>query len=293
MKRNRLKITPYLLIAPAIILMLGIVAYPILTSLRISLYDYILFKPKDIKFIGLTNYFTVLKDPVFWKAFKNTVMWVVFGVIFQLIFGLILALLLDQKFKGRGLVRAIVLIPWVTPGVLIGLMWSWMYDGNYGIINDILSKLHIISNYIPWLAKSNTALWAVIVTIIWQGIPFFGIMLLAGLQGIPRELYEAASVDGATNWQVFWNITLPMLKPTILVSSLLRIIWVANSVDVIFTMTGGGPGYSTMTLSVYTYMKAQKSMNFGYATTLAIYLTVFLSSVAYLYFKNLRLKEAS
>ncbi|WP_422446405.1 carbohydrate ABC transporter permease [Thermoanaerobacterium sp. DL9XJH110] len=291
MKNFWSKSTPYLLVAPAFILMLAIVAYPIGNSVYISLLDYVLFKPKAVKLVGLANYMSVLKDPVFWQALINTVIWVGLGVFFQFFFGLILALKLNRQFKARGFIRTIILIPWVTPGILIGLMWRWMYDGNYGVINDILARLHVIKDFVPWLANSSTSLFAVIVTIIWQGIPFFAIMLLAGLQAIPGELYEAAEVDGASSWQTFWHITLPMLKPTILISTLLRIIWVANSVDVIYIMTGGGPGYSSLTLSVYTYMKAQKAMDFGYAATLAIYLTLILSSVAYLYIKNMNLKE--
>lgn len=291
MKNFWSKSAPYLLIAPAILLMMLIIAYPIANSVRMSFLKYILFKPKDVEFIGLANYFNVLKDPVFRQSLANTVLWIAGGVFFQFFFGLILALLLNRSFNGRGFIRSIILIPWVTPGVLIGLMWKWMYDGNYGVINDILARLHIIQNYIPWLAKSQTSLLAVIITIVWQGIPFFAIMLLAGLQAIPEELYEAGKVDGATGWQTFWQITLPMLKPTILVSTLLRVIWVANSVDVIYIMTGGGPGYSSLTLSVYTYMKAQKAMDFGYASTLAIYLTLMLSTVAYFYLRNLNLKE--
>ena len=291
MRKHWSKVMPYLLVAPAFILMLLIVGYPILNSIYMSFLSYTLFKPKDIKFVGLANYIKVLRDPIFKESLINTALWVGFGVFFQFLFGLILALLLNRDFKGRGIVRSVILIPWVTPGVLIGLMWSWMYDGNYGVINDILSKLHIIDNYIPWLASSDTSMLSVIVTIIWQGIPFFAIMLLAGLQAIPQELYEAAHVDGAGSWHAFWNITMPMLKPTILVSSLLRIIWVANSVDVIYIMTGGGPGYSTHTLSVYTYIKAQKALDFGYSATLAIYLTIMLSSAAFIYFKNLNLKE--
>ena len=145
----------------------------------------------------------------------------------------------NKKFRGRGVVRAVSLIPWVTPGILIGLMWRWMYDGNYGVLNDILQKLHIINKSIPFLAQANTAFPAVVVTIIWQGIPFFALMILAGLQGIPGELYEAADMDGATGFQKLFKITIPSIKNTIFITGLLRIIWVANSVDVIFNMTEG------------------------------------------------------
>ncbi len=290
MKSKRLY--PYYLVAPAVIFMLVIVAYPILNSFYMSFMDYKLFKISDIHFVGLDNYIAVLQDPVFRQSLWNTLWWVGLGVFFQFFFGLILALLLNEKFRGRGIVRSLILVPWVTPGILIGLMWTWMYDGNYGVINDVLVKLHVLDQYVPWLAQSDTALLSVIVTIVWQGIPFFAIMLLAGLQTIPRELYEAAEVDGASPWKSFWMITLPMLTPTIFVTTLLRIIWVANSVDVIFAMTGGGPGYSTLTLSVYTFVKARTALDFGYASTMSIYLTLILSVVLLIYLYELQKREA-
>lgn len=284
MKRD--KYLPYLLITPAVVLMLLVVVYPILNSLQMSFYDYKLFNLKNTSFIGLTNYINVFKDEIFIQSLINTLIWVGFGVFFQFLFGLILALLLNKKFRGRAFVRSIILIPWVTPGVLIALMWKWIYDGNYGVINDILFRLKIIDDFVPWLAQSSTALPAMIVTIVWQGIPFFALMILAGLQAIPGELYEAANVDGATPWQCFWKITLPTLKPTIFVTTLLRIIWLANSVDVIYTMTGGGPGYSSTTLSVYTFAKARSALDFGYASTLSIYLTILLLAVIFVYLKK-------
>ena len=167
----------------------------------------------------------------------------------------------------------------VVPGILIGLMWRWMYDGNYGVLNDILQKLHILNKSIPFLAQTNTAFPAVVVTIIWQGIPFFALMILAGLQGIPGELYEAADMDGATGFQKLFKITIPSIKNTIFITGLLRIIWVANSVDVIFNMTEGGPAYATQTLSVYVFNKAQ-ALNLGYSSAMAILLALVLCLVA-------------
>jgi multiple sugar transport system permease protein len=291
MKSN--KLAPYLLISPAVILMLLIVGYPIGKSIYMSFFNYVLYRPKDMNFAGISNYINVLKDPIFRQSLVNLLIWVTLAVLFQFLFGLILALILNKEFRGRGLVRSMILIPWVTPGILIGLMWKWMYDGNYGVINDILLKLHIIKHYIPWLAQPSTSLFSIIVTIVWQGIPFFAIMILAGLQTIPGEYYEAAESDGANRLQAFWHVTLPMLKHTILVTTLLRIIWVANSVDVIYSMTGGGPGYSSLTLSVYTFVKARGSLDFGYASTLSIYLTAILSIVLIIYVRNLSKQEGS
>lgn len=272
-------IYPYLLVAPALIIILCVVFIPVVNAIGMSFQSYDLRRPKDIAFIGLANYIAAFQDELFWRALIKTILWVVFGVGFQFLFGFILALLLNKKFRGRGVVRAVSLIPWVTPGVLIGLMWRWMYDGNYGVLNDILQKLHITTENIPFLAQPGSAFPSVILTIIWQGIPFFALMILAGLQGIPAELYEAADMDGATGLQKLFKITIPSIKNTIFTTTLLRIIWVANSVDVIFNMTEGGPAYSTQTLSVYVFNKAN-ALDLGYSSAMAILLALILCVVA-------------
>lgn len=279
MKKQKFNIYPYLLVAPAMLIIMCVVFIPVVNAIGMSFQSYDLRRPKDIAFIGLTNYIEVFQDPLFWSSLWKTILWVVFGVGLQFVFGFILALLLNKSFKGRGIVRAVSLIPWVTPGVLIGLMWRWMYDGNYGVLNDILKKLHLITDNIPFLSQLDTAFPAVIVTIVWQGIPFFALMILAGLQGIPGELYEAADIDGATGLQKLFKITIPSIKNTILITALLRVIWVANSVDVIFNMTEGGPAYSTQTLSVYIFNKAN-TLDMGYASAMAILLALVLCTVA-------------
>lgn len=285
-KNNKINIWPYLLITPALLVVLAMVFFPAVNAIMMSFQSYDLRRPGSIAFIGLKNYISVFKDELFWSSLFRTFAWVIFGVGFQFFFGFILALLLNKKFKGRGLVRSVSLIPWVTPGVLIGLMWRWLYDGSYGVINDLLMKVHLIENPIPFLAQQNTAFPSVVVTIIWQGIPFFALMILAGLQGIPGELYEAADIDGASASQKLFRITIPSIKNTIFVTTLLRIIWVANSVDVIFNMTGGGPAYSSQTLSVYVFNKAN-SLNLGYSSTMSILLTLILLLVAIPYLKNM------
>ncbi len=279
MKKQKFNIYPYLLVAPAMLIIMCVVFIPVVNAIGMSFQSYDLRRPKDIAFIGLANYIEIFHDSLFWSSLWKTILWVVFGVGLQFVFGFILALLLNKSFKGRGIVRAVSLIPWVTPGVLIGLMWRWMYDGNYGVLNDILQKLHLITDNIPFLSQLNTAFPSVVVTIIWQGIPFFALMILAGLQGIPGELYEAADIDGATGFQKLFKITIPSIKNTIMITALLRVIWVANSVDVIFNMTEGGPAYSTQTLSVYIFNKAN-TLDMGYASAMAILLALVLCTVA-------------
>ena len=283
------KLWPYLLTAPALIIVWSVVFVPVVQAILMSLQKYDLRYPKEIAYIGLANYQRVLTDGQFWSSCFKTLQWVVFGVGFQFVFGFMLAMLLNRKFMGRGIIRSVSLVPWVTPGVLIGLMWKWIYDGNYGVLNDILLKLGLIDQRITFLASTATALPSVIMTIVWQGIPFFGIMLLAGLQGIPSELYEAADIDGANPAQKLFRITVPSLKSTIFITTLLRIIWVTNSVDVIANMTGGGPAYATQTMSILIFNTAN-TMNFGVASTMAIVMTLMLSVVAIPYlhsiFKN-------
>ncbi|MBC8586612.1 carbohydrate ABC transporter permease [Youxingia wuxianensis] len=291
MGKKKSGIWPYLLIAPALIIVVAVVFIPVINAVSMSFQSYDLRRPNAIEFIGLKNYMEVFADELFWKSLSKTVLWVVFGVGFQFIFGFMLALILNKKFRGRGIVRSVSLIPWVTPGVLIGLMWKWIYDGNYGVLNDILMRLHMIEEPVTFLANTTTAFPSVILTIIWQGIPFFAIMILAGLQGIPQELYEAADIDGATGIQKLFRITIPSLKNTLFVTTLLRIIWVTNSVDVILNMTGGGPAYATQTLSVYIFNKAN-SMNLGYSSAMAIIMTLCLGFVAVPYLKSMFAKEA-
>lgn len=279
MTQKKRSIYPYLLVAPALLIIMCVVFIPVINAIGMSFQNYDLRRPKEIHFIGLQNYIEIFQDSLFWGALGRTVLWVVFGVGLQFLFGFMLAVLLNKRFAGRGMVRAVSLIPWVTPGVLIGLMWRWMYDGNMGVINDILMKLGLISENIPFLSQTDTAFPAVVVTIIWQGIPFFALMILAGLQGISPELYEAAEMDGANGIQKLFRITIPSIKNTLYITTLLRIIWVANSVDVIFNMTQGGPAYSSQTLSVYIYNKAN-ALDLGYASAMAIILALLLACVA-------------
>lgn len=279
------KFAPYALVAPAVIIVLLVVFVPVINAFLMSFQNYDLRRPKEIGFIGLGNYIKMVKEPLFWSALMRTVLWVVFGVGLQFIFGFCLALLLNQYFVGRGFVRSVSMIPWVTPGVLIGLMWRWIFDGNFGVLNDLLMKLHIIDDKVAFLAQTTTAFPSVIVTIIWQGIPFFALMILAGLQQVPQELYEAAEMDGAGKISQLFNVTIPTIRNTLSVTLLLRVIWVANSVDVIFNMTEGGPAYSTQTLSVYIYNRGN-TLDLGFASTMAITLAILLSLVAIPYIRS-------
>lgn len=277
---------PYVLLSPAVIATLGLVFFPMLQAIATSLYQNILWKPRGVKFIGLDNYIAIAQDPVAWSSLGRTVLWIGLTVPMQLALGLATALLLNQTFKWRGLARSLILIPWALPSVIIGLMWSWIYHPQVGLLNDLMLRVGIVNTAWPWLASPDTALYSIIVALTWQGFPFFAIMILAGLQTIPANLYEAAAIDGATAWQQFVEITLPGLKGVLVTAVMLRLIWVANSIDVIYVMTGGGPGYASQTLPLYAFKRTYSSMDFGYGTALAVTFSVLLLGLIIVYLRR-------
>jgi multiple sugar transport system permease protein len=277
------RLMPYALLAPAVLVTLFIVFFPMAQAVVTSLYDLILWKPNASRFVGFGNYIKLFADPVFWTSLGNTAIWIGLTVPLQMGLGLLTALLLNREFPWRGLARALIIIPWALPSVVIALMWRWIYDPNTGVLNDILLYLSIVRTAVPWLADPDLALYAIIATLTWQGFPFFAVMILAGLQGIPRSQYEAAALDGATPWRQFLHITLPGIAPILATAGLLRVIWVANSMDVIFVMTGGGPGYATHTLPLYAFVRARQNLDFGYGTAIAVTFTVLLGAVVAVY----------
>jgi multiple sugar transport system permease protein len=282
----RRQLLPFWFLAPALLIELAIIVYPVLQTFWMSLHDFVLFRPNDVPFIGLGNFIRAFTDPVFWTAAWNSVIWIVCVVGLQFVLGLATALLLNQSFWWRGLARALVVIPWALPSVITALMWTWMYDYDLGIINDVLTRLGIIEAPIAWLARADTTLAAVILALVWQGFPFFAVMILAGLQTVPGELIEAAEIDGANAFQRLTKVILPSIAEVIATALLLRTIWVANSLDVILVMTGGGPGYTTYTVPLYAFLKAYTSMEFGYAAALALIMTAALLLVIYAYVRR-------
>ncbi len=281
--RHSFQVLPYVMVAPSVVVTLAIVFVPMLQAIWMSLHEYVLFRPKAIQWIGIQHFLKILDDEVFWISLQHTVVWISLTVPAQLLLGLLTALLLNQHFFWRPLARALVIIPWALPSVVISLMWVWIYDANFGILNEFLLRLKLISYSIPWLADPDTALYAIILTLTWQGFPFFAVMILAGLQAIPKTYYEAAAIDGASVIQQFFYITIPGIAGVIFTSVLLRIIWVANSLDVIFVMTGGGPGYATHTLPLYAFVEARTSLDYGYGSALAVTFSLLLTILVVLY----------
>ena len=285
-QKSHTGVLPYVLLSPAVLATMVVVFYPMVRAIVTSLYNNILWKPRAVRFIGLDNYIAIWHDPVFWSSLGRTAIWIGLTVPLQLLLGLVTALLLNQTFRWRGLARSLILIPWALPSVVIGLMWSWIYNPQVGLLNDLLLRLGLLQTAMPWLANPSTSLYAIIVALVWQGFPFFAIMILAGLQTIPHSLYEAADIDGASDRQQFWHITLPALKSVLVTAVMLRIIWVANSIDVIYVMTGGGPGYATHTLPLYALKRTYGSMDFGYGSALAVTFSLLLLAAIYAYMRR-------
>ena len=270
--RARMLLVGYAYLVPAAVCLLATVVVPIGLAIKMSLYNDVLYKPQDYRFIGLGNYIRLAQDPVFWLTLWNSVVWVFGSVVLQFIVGFAAALLLHQSFPGRALLRTLTLLPWIIPGVVVGLIWEWLYQPNYGLINDILLKAGWMHNPVAWLSSLDLAMPAVVFTNVWRGIHFFAIMLLAGLQAVPEELYEAARIDGAGVFARFWHVTLPLLRPIIVVATATRIIWTFNYADLIFVMTNGGPANATQITSSYTLMQAYSNLDFGYAGALSVVL---------------------
>ncbi len=291
--RMRALLAGYTYLLPAAICLGGTVVFPILKAMHMSLYHHVLIKPREYAFIGLGNYGRLLKDEVFWLSLWNSVVWVFGSVSLQFLGGFAAALLLHQTFRGRAFVRTVTLLPWVIPGVVVALVWEWLYQPNYGVINDLLVRLGWLSERVAWLSDPALAMVAVVVTNVWRGIPFFAIMLLAGLQAIPDDLYEAARVDGASVAQRFHRITLPLLRPIIVVATATRIIWTFNYADLIFVMTGGGPANATQITSTYTLLQAYSNLDFGYAATLSVVLLAIMLAFTVVYLKVTRGVESA
>src|SRR5262249_84520 len=286
--RVRKLLVGYSYLVPAALCMLATVVVPIVLAIKMSLYNDILYKPQDYQFIGLGNYVRLVQDPVFWLTLWNSVVWVFGSVVLQFLAGFAAALLLHQAFRGRALVRPLSLLPWIIPGVVVGLIWEWLYQPTYAVINDLLIRGGLMQERVAWLSSPDLAMGAVVFTNVWRGIPFFAIMLLAGLQAIPDELYEAAQVDGAGVIGRFWHITIPLLRPIIVVATATRIIWTFNYADLIFVMTGGGPANATHITSTYTLMQAYANLDFGYAGALSVVLLLVMLAFTAAYLRITR-----
>jgi multiple sugar transport system permease protein len=267
---------PYLYTAPVLILIIAVLLVPLSVGLSYAFRDIQLLDPLSGGFVGFDHFRELKADPSFRAALLHTLIWTGVSVTLQFIFGLILALLLNREFPGRQLVQGLVFVPWAVPTFLVGLDWAWLFNPVVGPLPGWMFALKITHDTNNLLADPGTALVGPIVAAIWWGIPFFAITSLAALQSIPKDLYEAASIDGAGAFKQFRSITLPLLAPTIAITILLRTVWVANFADLIVVMTNGGPADATQTVASYIFTVAFRRLDFGYASSVAAVLLALL-----------------
>ena len=285
--QTRMRLVPLGYVAPAVALFALLMLYPMATVLRYSFQDRAIIR-KDTVYIGLDNYRETFADPVFWQALGHTLYFTVMSVVFHLLIGLAFALMLNSErinLTIRSILRVLYILPWLFTAVVIAIIWRLLLDPQ-GVINGLLMSLHIVDYKIEWFSSSRTALHAMTFVNIWAGYPLYMVSLLAGLQSIPRDLYEAAWIDGANPWQRFRYVTFPQLTPIIISIALLDFIWTMQVFALVWATTGGGPIYTTEMLSTYTYKLAFSQYQFSLASASAVCILILSMSVTYFYIKH-------
>jgi multiple sugar transport system permease protein len=277
----------WLLNTPALLAIFVLAAFPIVYSAWISLHKYSLKRPRAFESVGLSNYADILHSPEFWAALWITIQFTVLVVTLVAAFGIFIAILLNQEFPGRALVRTLVLLPWAIPPVVNGLMWQWIYDAKMGALNGLLVSIGLLDEYRGWLSSPTSALLALVFADVWNMLPLAVILLLAALQRIPADLYEAARMDGAGRLQLFRYVTLPWLSQTLLVVLILQTMSAIRAFDAIYVLTAGGPGTATTTLTWKTYLTTFDSLDFGHGNAYAWLVSLITLGLALAYFRVL------
>ena len=273
----------WIMMAPAIMMLLIIAVYPVLRTFWLILHEMVLTDPgSGYPFIGLENYMEILKDERALDSILFTLKFTVATVVLELIIGFAAALVMNKAFKGRGIVRAAILIPWAIPTSVSAMMWKFIYNDQYGLFNDVLYRLGIIDSYQAWLSTADGSFMALVITDVWKTAPYMALLILAGLQIIPEELYEAAKIDGANVFQRFRYVTIPNVKGTVLVALLFRTLDAFRVYDLVSVMTGGAN--QTESVSLYAYNNLMKFLDFGYGSALAVlvFVIVFIISLIYM-----------
>lgn len=268
-RRGRARWYPYLLIAPAAALVAIFLVYPVGSVFYYGLQNYNVTMPLYNGFVGFDNFVAIANDQKFWDSLLFTFKWVVVEIGLQFVFGLALALLINQTFKGRGVVRSLVFTPWAVAGILTTTIWLLIYNPTTGV-GRYLADMGLIPYGTSLLAGEETAFWAAVLAELWKGAPFFAILILADLQSVPAELYESAEMDGAGRVRKFLSITWPHIRLAVVIATLLRAVWEFNNVDLLYTLTGGGPAGSTTTLPLYVAQTAIDDRDFGYGSALTV-----------------------
>lgn len=281
----------WLLVLPSLIVVVIVALYPLVRTFLLSFTNQRLSSVRVVRWVGISNYTDLLQDPTFLRSISNTVFFAIGSVFFETLLGLIVALVIHSNFKGRGLLRTAMLIPWAIPTAVSSQMWSWMYHDVFGVINDLLvTRLHLLPRKIAWMADPNLALPAIIAVDVWKTTPFMALLLLAGLQIIPEDIYEAATVDGATKFQKFWTMTLPLLRPALMVALIFRTLDALRVFDIIYIMKGTATETISMAVLARQTMIDLGRLGEGAAISVIIFIILSLFVVAYTRF--VRVEEA-
>jgi multiple sugar transport system permease protein len=280
----------YLLNAPALIFIVLLVAYPVASSFWISLHEYNLKRPNAFEFIGPGNYLTAFQSDLFRQSLRITTMFTLASVALVLVIGTGIALVVNETFRGRGIVRALILLPWAIPPVVNGLMWQWIFNSKVGALNGLLYSLGIIDSYRSWLLDSTGAVAMLVLAQVWNDAPFAAIVVLASLQAIPGELYDAANVDRAGVVQRFRHVTLPWLIPALVIIMIVETLSAVRVFDIVYVITGGGPGYDTTFLSWLTYQTSFLNLDFGQGNAYAYIIAIIALILSLLYMRVLQSK---
>jgi ABC-type sugar transport system permease subunit len=277
----------WLFLTPSLIVILGVTLWPILTTLVLSFYD----APTGINqtrtFIGLGNYLTLLQDQTFWETIGRTMYFTVVSVSLELIIGLGIAQLIASRPWGWQFLRFALIIPWAVPTIVNGAMWRWIYSADFGALNGILLQLGLIEHYIPWLTRTDMAMNLIILADLWHVMPFVALILQAALATLPAEMEEAASVDGASAFQRFWFIRLPLLRPAILVALIVRTVDAFRVFDIAYIITSGGPAFKTVTITYLTYLNTFSYGKPGVGAALSFLISIFIIIMAIAYIRFL------
>ena len=272
---------------PSLMFMAVVMLYPLIHSIYLSFYNFQLTRPSAVRFDPVLNLSKLLEDDVFFQSLWHTVRFTFYTVAIGSSLGLIFALVLDQLTVSFSKLRGIILMPWVIPGIVVGYLFMYIFDVHVGIANYILETLGIIDEYLPWLMRGNLAMAAIVIAHVWNQTPFYMLMFTAGLKAIPKDAEEAAYVEGASRWQEFCYVTFPFLKGIFVITSLLQIIRNFNNFPIIFTMTGGGPAYTTTTTVLYIHRVAFQRFDMGYASLLGVLWVIVLLVLAIVYIRVL------
>jgi multiple sugar transport system permease protein len=279
MIRPRQKSMNYFFLLPSIVLVVVVIIFPLVYAVYLSFFN-MKFAFPLYKFVGLKLYKSLIMSSEYWYSIERTFVWTGFSLFFQFIVGMALALLLNQKFVGRSLVRALFVLPWIIPSFIIVAVWKWMLNDIYGIVNYYLIKIGIVSEAVNFFGSTQLAMPTIVAMNVWHGFPLFMILLLAGLMSIPKQLYEAARIDGANRVMQFFHVTLPSLRGVILVSLLLRFIWTFTFFDIPYLSTRGGPADATMTLAVKTYIVGFRELYVSKAAAIALTAVIVMTVIS-------------